>query len=310
MPERGAAQRRAAPAVASIHGLNRASDQGLNHESTTLTWQRVGHAAIASLYDELALTPKPGLVSLIDNGSHTDMNAATFMRSLFALRHYFAQIAAAGAQRAPFAELEALGIAAENRMLDATRGVNTHRGAVFTLGLLCASVGALATALAADAADAVLPTATPRQPGQGFNAAQLRATLLTHWGAALHARRQRGAGVESAAGFPTLFDCAAPALIAARELGLSQRDAHLQTLFHVMAVLDDTNLIHRGGRTGLRFAQAAAREFLGAGGVQRPDALQHAASIHRAFVARRLSPGGCADVLAAACLLERVGALR
>ena len=275
-----------------------------------MTWQRVGHAAIASLYDELALTPKPGLVSLIDNGSHTDMNAATFMRSLFALRHYFTQIAAAGAQRAPFAELEALGIAAENRMLDATRGVNTHRGAIFTLGLLCASVGALATALAADAADAVLPTATPRQPGQGFNAAQLRATLLTQWGAALHARRQRGAGVESAAGFPTLFDCAAPALIAARNLGLSERDAHLQTLFHVMAVLDDTNLIHRGGRTGLRFAQAAAREFLGAGGVQRPDALQHAASIHRAFVARRLSPGGCADVLAAACLLERVGALR
>ena len=271
------------------------------------TWQRVGHAAIASLYDELALAPKPGLVSLIDSGSHTDMDAATFMRSLFALRHYFARITAAGAAGAPFTTLEALGIAAEQRMLDATRGVNTHRGAVFTLGLLCASVGALATACAAHA---VASDPAAAIPSPCFSAAQLRATLLTHWGAALRARRERGAGVEAAAGFPTLFDCAAPALFAARNLGLSERDAHLQTLFQVMAVLDDTNLMHRGGRAGLQFAQAAARDFLAGGGMQRPDALQHAASIHRAFVARRLSPGGSADVLAAACLLERVGALR
>lgn len=98
--------------------------------------QRIGRAAIAALYDELALAPKPGLVSFVDSGSHGDMDATTFMRSLFALRHYFPRIAMQGAAGAPFASLEALGVMAETRMLQATGGINTHRGAVFTLGLI------------------------------------------------------------------------------------------------------------------------------------------------------------------------------
>ena len=112
----------------------------------------LGRAAIVSLYDELALAPKPGLVSFVDAGSHHDMDAGTFLRSLFALRHYFVRIAAQGAASTAFAPLQALGIAAEARMLRATGGVNTHRGAIFTLGLLCAAAGAArASALRCDA---------------------------------------------------------------------------------------------------------------------------------------------------------------
>ncbi len=88
--------------------------------------------------------------------------------------------------------------------------------------------------------------------------------------------------------------------------GLDRRHAHLQTFFAVMAALDDTNLAHRGGLEGLRFAQDRARIFLAAGGAHRPDAAARAGAIHREFVARRLSPGGTADVLAAACLIGRV----
>src|ERR1022692_4785863 len=92
-------------------------DAGLFHAA-------LGRAAIVSLYDELALEPKPGLVSFADAGSHDDMNAGTFLRSLFALRHFFPCAAAQGAASAAFAPLEALGIAAETRMLRATDGVN------------------------------------------------------------------------------------------------------------------------------------------------------------------------------------------
>jgi len=263
--------------------------------------QRVGRAAIAALYDELALAPKPGLVSFVDAGSHTDMDASTFVRSLFALRHYFARIAMLGAVRAPFAALEALGVAAEARMLAATGGINTHRGAVFTLGLLSATAGLV---------------------GGRFGALRLREALVTTWGDALHARRRRASasngrraaqahglrdvGDEAALGFPIVFEHAVPALARARAQGLDGRRARLQTLFEVIAVLDDTNLAHRGGVLGLRFAQAQARAFLCAGGAARPDALAHAQAIHQAFVARRLSPGGAADVLAAAGLVERV----
>lgn len=263
--------------------------------------QRIGRAAIAALYDELALAPKPGLVSFVDNGSHDDMDARCFMRSLFALRHYFVRIAMLGATGAPFDQLQAAGIQAEARMLRATGGVNTHRGAVFTLGLLCAAAGL----------------------GQGrFDAGGLRMALLDRWGEALRARQHgnatsngqraaqrfglRSVGEEAALGFPVLFEHAVPALAQARAWGLDDRHARLQALFEIMQRLDDTNLVHRGGLAGLRFAQSQAREFLSAGGADRPDALAHAQRIHRAFVARRLSPGGAADVLAAAGLVERL----
>ncbi|HWW69324.1 MAG TPA: triphosphoribosyl-dephospho-CoA synthase, partial [Duganella sp.] len=101
----------------------------------------IARLAVGSLYAELCLYPKPGLVSLVDSGSHRDMNAATFMRSLFSLRHYFRSICLAGLIGAPFARLKQLGIEAETAMLKATRGVNTHRGAIFSLGLLCAAAG-------------------------------------------------------------------------------------------------------------------------------------------------------------------------
>jgi triphosphoribosyl-dephospho-CoA synthase len=103
-----------------------------------------------------------------------------------------------------------------------------------------------------------------------------------------------------------LFETALPALQASLAQGLGPQRARLQTLFQVMAVLDDTNLARRGSLAGLRYAQRAAREWLHHGGVTRPDALAHARALHREFVARRLSPGGAADVLAAACWVQRV----
>lgn len=281
--------------------LNPSRNDSLTRRDLDTDALRIGRAAIASLYDELALAPKPGLVSFVDSGSHSDMDASTFMRSLFALRHYFPGCAKLGADRAQFGELEALGIAAEARMLQATAGVNTHRGAVFTLGLLCAAAGRL---------------------GEPCAPVVLRQSLLAGWGEALEFRRSRGAltngrraarafglrgaADEAALGFPVLFEHALPVLCRARRSGLDDRHARIHTLFEIMSVLDDTNLAHRGGMAGLRFAQSEARKFLRAGGAMRPDAMVHARSIHRTFVERRLSPGGAADVLAATSLVERV----
>jgi triphosphoribosyl-dephospho-CoA synthase len=269
---------------------------------------RLAGAAVRALYLELALEPKPGLVSLRDNGSHRDMNAATFMRSLFSLRHYFAHVARAGAREAPFCELEALGRQAEARMLAATRGINTHRGAVFCLGLLCAAAGRQHTL---------------REPA---TAAALQGRLRSSWGPALHeraarararaprshgeqaARRHalRSAGDEAAQAFPTLFGITWPALQGALQKGWSPRSARVQALFETMAVLDDTNLVHRGGMPGLLFARRAAAAFLAAGGAGRPGWIDHARSVHQAFVARNLSPGGSADLLGAACWIALV----
>ena len=87
---------------------------------------RTGRAAVVALYDELALEPKPGLVSFVDSGSHSDMNAHIFVRSLFSLRHTFSRLAAVGAAGGEFRDLEREGVAAEARMLHATTGEPTQ----------------------------------------------------------------------------------------------------------------------------------------------------------------------------------------
>ena len=271
------------------------------------TPEAIGRAATLALRDELVLSPKPGLVTLTSCGSHGDMDAYTFMRSLLALRGYFVDIATAGLELAPFSRLEGLGIEAEARMLRATGGVNTHRGAIFQLGLLCAAAGA------------ALSLARPLTPGT------LRRTLTERWGAALTERASRpsslpggiaarklglrSASEEAAFGFPVVFGVAVPAMRAALTKGLPLPMAQLDTLFRIIAVLEDSNVAHRGGLQGLQFAQQAAQAFLERGGVERPDGIEVAAQIGEAFVARRLSPGGAADMLSSACWLQRMGAL-
>lgn len=258
----------------------------------------IGRLAIRALQTELTLHPKPGLVSPIDNGAHDDMNVTTFVRSLLALRCYFAAIAAAGAREAPFLELQRLGIEAENRMLAATGGINTHRGAIFCLGFLAAAAG------------------WRRARGLDLEGADLAASILALWGediaevgrkaADSHGARAirrygaRGAREELLDGLPTLLGVAVPALRDALRRTFCPERASIQCLFAIMAHLQDTNLLHRGGPEGLAFVQQAAQRFLDAGGVYARDWRQRALDLHGDCVALHLSPGGAADCLAAA----------
>lgn len=281
-----------------------AENDGRAAAATRRFCSRVARAALRSLYDELSLYPKPGLVSLVDNGSHADMDAGTFLKSLFSLRHYFARITAAGHAGGGFDELKRLGAQAEARMLAATGGVNTHRGAIFCLGLLCAAAGDC------------------RRRGIAIDAWTLRAALLTRWGAdlAAHARApgashgQRmaalhaagGAREEGALGLPSVFGLAFPALRRTLAAGRGWRQARIDALFALMAGVADTNVYYRGGAGGAALVRGLAQRFLARGGTARPEWLRQAIRCHRLFSRRRLSPGGAADLLAAACLVQRL----
>lgn len=269
-------------------------------------------AAVRSLYDELSLYPKPGLVSLVDNGSHCDMDAGTFMRSLFALRRYFFHIAAAGAAGAPFSELKRLGIAAERRMLAATGGVNTHRGAIFCIGMLCAAAGrckALGLPATPDAVRATLQRAW----GTALTAhADIGGTAHADAGGASHglamaARHGAGGAREEAAlGMPSVFVVALPTLQRAHAQTRCWERARIEALFALMAHASDTNVYYRGGAAGAALVRSLAQRFIDRGGVQRADWLRYATACHRIYTRRRLSPGGAADLLAATCLLHRL----
>ena len=305
--------------------------------------------AAAALLAELETYPKPGLVSLVDSGSHDDMNAGTFRRSIAAIAPFYARLALAGAAGAPLADLRAIGLDAEAAMLAATGGVNTHRGAIFALGLLCAAAGAGADDPAGYVRDTWGEALAGERPPSG-----------THGAGAMRRFGVGGARGEAAAGFPGAVRVGLPALRDGRRLASSVQDAiplplarkgqgwgsfrahwipggpgcrvglpaamhgvtptpspspqgggeqveaaaRVHAFFALLAHLDDTNLLHRGGTEGLAFAQASAQAFLDTGGVGMPDWREHAVATHRAFVARRLSPGGSADLLAVTLFLD------
>ncbi|MCU1069183.1 triphosphoribosyl-dephospho-CoA synthase MdcB [Stenotrophomonas maltophilia] len=261
---------------------------------------RLGRLAVASLHAELALAPKPGLVTPFDRGSHHDMDAGTFLRSLFALRHYFTAVAHLGAAGADFDALRRCGIAAEAAMLRATAGINTHRGAVFSLGLLVAAAAACRSRLghaatgeqaclevrrwAADLARAPLDAASPGQ----------RARTL---------HKVPGVREQAAAGYPLLREVALPSLRHALASGLPREAAMCHTLMQLVAHTEDLNLLHRGGAEGLRWARQQAHRFLAEGGAFAHDWQPRLQRIADAFVARHLSPGGSADLLACSLFL-------
>jgi triphosphoribosyl-dephospho-CoA synthase len=227
------------------------------------------------------------------------MDFALMQRSANSLLGPFTGLASAGREGRSFeAVLGPLGMAAERRMLAATGGINTHRGAIFSLGLIVAAVARAASGLA------------------GLSPERVQATLLGEWGDALAAHAacgaaagshgaavQRSTGLggvrhEAARGFPSVFDIGIPACRQALQVGLARNAANIQTLFVLMEAVDDTNVLYRGGVDAGLFVRRSAADFLARGGCTREDWFEEAERLHRAFVARNLSPGGCADLLA------------
>jgi triphosphoribosyl-dephospho-CoA synthase len=251
-----------ATSAISARRLGRAEKLGFARE--------VARLAVRSLHAELCLYPKPGLVSPVDSGSHDDMDAETFMRSMFALRHYFKKICLAGLNDAPFAQLKALGIAAETTMLKATRGINTHRGAIFSLGMLCATAG------------------HARARGTPMTPAALRAAMLIRWGEelAMHAAPaaatssqpraapSRTLATQAEAGLGTHASIAAPgssprgveARTASALLGDMSAPVSGEPTGDVAAAIGDSpsceadGLLSNGLRVAARYAVSGARE--------------------------------------------------
>jgi triphosphoribosyl-dephospho-CoA synthase len=255
----------------------------------------VAASAVSCLMLELETWPKPGLVSHVDSGSHQDMDADTFHASATALEPYFWRLADAGTRGWGMRQLRIIGLEAEAAMLAATSGINTHRGAIFGLGLLCAAAGAVASGRINPALS--LGAAVSRLWGNSI----LNGPLVLHSNGASVLRRfgAGGARIEAAFGFPSIYDVGLPALrTAAGNAPGDAEAARVEACFALIATLEDTNLLHRGGLRGLRFARRAARSFLDDGGVGGPDWRERARTVHESFVARRLSPGGSADLLA------------
>lgn len=269
--------------------------------------QSIAALAHQALLAEARATPKPGLVDRRNNGAHRDMDLSLLEKSADCLRPYFLDCAQTALDcRDPgalFPRLRRLGLEAERTMFRTTNGVNTHKGAVFSLGVLCAAsalaarqgqglggVEHFARLLCADLVQKELEeTSSPLRAASTAGEHCFRAYGIT------------GARGQAQAGFPQVLREALPALERGLARGLSLNDACAQALPHLIATVDDTNILSRAGPEGLRFARAYARSLLEKSEGPDPEALQ---AMDQAFIDRNISPGGCADLLGAACFLH------
>jgi triphosphoribosyl-dephospho-CoA synthase len=264
---------------------------------------RLARLAVDALVDEAMLTPKPGLVDMRGSGAHHDLTWLLMCRSACALQPYFAAMALAGASIDDTVQLRrrigAIGRDAESAMMAATGGVNTHRGAIWALGLL---VTAAARVEGSDAARIAFEAGLlariddPAAPASTGHKGE-------------RACREHGVGgarAQARAGFPAVLDAALPTLAASRARGDAEAHARVNALLSVMAALDDTCLLARGGRVALDAAQTGARRVLDLGGIGAARGRAALAALEDDLRALHVSPGGAADLLAAALLLDAI----
>jgi len=266
--------------------------------ATLLTSSSIAELAVAAIRAEADLTPKPGLVDRRGSGAHIDMDLVMLHASAESLRAAFAECAMAAMQLAPGPELRArlgeIGRAGEQAMLEATGGVNTHRGALWALGLLSAGA-ALGGGLVGAVDFATRLTAIPDP---------ITAAATSHGAQARLRYGASGAAGQAHAGFPHVRVHALPALRAARRSGADEATARLEALLSLMATLDDTCVLHRAGSAGLCALQAGAQAVVDAGGFRTPEGRRHFTALDDMCLARRLSPGGSGDLLSATLFLD------
>jgi triphosphoribosyl-dephospho-CoA synthase len=270
--------------------------------------------AVEVLAAEAMLTPKPALVDGRGSGVHRDLDLPAMLKSASSLHGTFLNMAAAAAaagrepNQALREQLARIGRSGERCMFAATGGSNAHRGAIWVLGLLVA-----ARAIQGD--ESLRGETGPRAETGPRDTAALAARIAafpdrytpaqdSHGARACRRYGVRGARGEAVAGFPHVIDVGLPAMWAARAKGADETCARLDALMAIMATLDDTCLLHRGGLSALRAAQRGARDTLMAGGSSSAAGRRALLRLDAELVKRNASPGGCADLLAACIFLD------
>ena len=239
------------------------------------------------------------------------MNLQTFLASARAIARWWRRFVDTGRHTAhvPACALlplvRPLGVLCEQAMFQATRGINTHKGAIFALGLLCIAAGRLLAkglplsrermcGLVADMCVGLVERELQR-PGEARTAGE---HVFRRYGFA-------GARGEAASGFALVRTTALPVYARLRTEGIAEELALLQVLLHLMAHNADTNLASRGGIAGLDYVRRGASALLAEGGVLAPDGIARMQAFDDALIARHLSPGGSADLLSVLWFLVR-----
>lgn len=278
----------------SATSLRRALDKGNLKEAMEYIPKSTVPYLVADLAEralrlELDTTPKPGLVDRQDNGAHKDMDYALMSKSISALRPYLTRLAVESAKDIDPAKIKEVGIEAEKAMLKATGGVNTHKGALFCIGLSVAAASYLASTTGSVEAYSFKELVSRA-------ASEIPSARGTHGAEAKRSFKAVGALENARAAYPELF---ADWLPYYRSLEGDPFRCH-KTLLHIMTTLDDTNILHRRGAEGLAHAEAEAARLL------EDFSESGLSSLNKDFIRENISPGGSADMLSLTIFIESI----
>lgn len=258
---------------------------------------KIAQQAIRALMTEVCIAPKPGLVDRTNNGAHKDMDIFTFIDSASSIFSYFREIVDysscyTGDLAELLPKLTPMGIQAERDMFLATGGVNTHKGVIFSLGVLCAAVAVTSKSTELGLAEVCATIAGSRIRGQEATNAR-----NTHGEQVFVQHGLTGILGESGKGFPNVFKVALPVLKRYIEAGNSIEEAGVVALLHLIASVDDTNIITRSDIYTLQKIKSEVKTKISAFTDVR-SYIEYAKELDVEFIKQGISPGGSADLLA------------
>lgn len=267
---------------------------------------RISALAVESVLFEVSAAPKPGLVTPYSNGAHRDMDYFTFLSSAAALHNCFDEMIYQGFvyREQPIKELltplRISGMKYEKLMFEFTKDINTHKGMIFSIGLLCGCIG-WGYGKETITPDYICQLVARMCAGicereyQGLD----KKEKLTK-GEQMYVKYGcTGARGEAESGYKTIGTVSLPKYRELRKLPIPVNDALVQTLLHLVAETNDTNIIARHDYEASVYAKKCAARAIYLGGILTDAGKSYIKDMEEDFITRYISPGGCADLLAA-----------
>lgn len=273
----------------------------------------ISNMAVKSLLYEVSATPKPGLVDRNNSGAHKDMDFYTFIDSSLALFDYFYECAHIGCNFSNedktelLKEIRPTGIKAENDMFLATKGVNTHKGLIFSIGIICAAAGYIFRKERSQYISSGEICNLIKQITKGLTEEldKPKDMEALTYGERLYIKYgSKGIRGEVETGFKTVTDYSLPVM-----KDLMKEDIHInhiliQVLLNLMTKAEDSNILGRHDMETLEFVRDKAKASLRHGGYLTPYGKIFVEEMDKYFIERNISPGGSADLLAITIMLN------
>ncbi|MBZ2175043.1 triphosphoribosyl-dephospho-CoA synthase CitG [Schnuerera sp. xch1] len=271
---------------------------------------------------EAVLCPKPGLVDPVNSGAHTDMNIFTFMDSSSSLYEGFYQYAKTGlwwgnSPKKLFQHIRPIGIRLEKQMFKETKGINTHKGIIFSMGIFLAAAGLFLQKYLGishefpilkdnetDKIFGIIKEMTLNLVDNDFQDIYQKKNLTN--GEKLYLKYGfTGVRGEAEAGYPCVQKGTLP-LIRTQDKNTLLNIRLLEVLLFLMSSIEDSNVGHRGGLEALQLVKTKAKYFINNGGLCQANAIQRIEEMNRLFTSENISPGGSADLLSITVFLGKL----